>query len=1061
MKNNISLNLFIRNALCILLSLYVALWPVSSISQTATLLPNGMQQFFDNDGNPLSSGTVDFFIPNTVTRKNTWKDSAETILNTNPIILDGGGRALIYGDGLYEQILKASNGDLIWDKVVSSFATGSTIITTGDGDQVGTVKPWAGILAPNQYVFANGQEISRTTFSALFTAITQTLNVACTTSSATITGVSDTTQIPNGARIELSCVPPGTTVVSKATTSVVLSNPSNVTLNASATFFAFGNGNGTTTFNIPDLRGYVVAGRPNMGGTASTNLTSAFFGGNNPQATGATGGNQSVTLIGSNLPPYTPTGTVSLGFVDPGHVHSIGSIADVAGGGGGGGVLDTGGSPRNTTSSNTGITFTPVFTGVAQGGTSTPYSIIQPTITLNYIIKVTPDTSAQQASGVASLGGQTGAIGCGAGILCTGNNILLDTSFLNIGANPTSIIGPIVVNGIAATFMRSDGAPPLQQFTQNGSGAIPRTVWNKLTSVVDIADFGASPAASAATNTAAMQAAINSITSTGAAGTVLVNSSNYAMNTFTINGPMRLLCSPFLNVNGGTFDFAQGGGTGIIVNSSYVTGEGCYLNRSGTPQAGDDGISVGTDATVIGDAICTSGSGTVTSASAGFANAVIGMRINLTNCASGPAPLFTSITGKATNSSITISPVASATPGAGTTARYGNVYIENTFRDMWAVNHINGYHLIDAAEQHFDHVYSNSKVGALIENQLNPDYGDSSIANSRFLSTDNTNGAAFQINSSGGLKIDNSKFLFGKYGIFINWTLGNSANPILSNNSIESFTTAGIFITTAADLSRVDITGGSIAGNSGATGILVDNSSAKPLANLAITGVTITGGASTALIDIGKVSGGAIIGNVLDNNSTGTCIALRSNSAAVVALQFANYTKCSAAVTDVGSGNKTVINLASDATGLLPFINMGAKPSFSATKGGTDQTGVASATFTALTWPTVVYNVNGNFASNAWTPPAGKISVFAAFNASGTITAGAQCAISIFKNGSGFRQNLNSCATNDGAASVYIEDLASGSDVYTAQAFVTTSAGTATVQGATNVTYFGGHWIGP
>lgn len=160
-----------------------------------------------------------------------------------------------------------------------------------------------------------------------------------------------------------------------------------------------------------------------------------------------------------------------------------------------------------------------------------------------------------------------------------------------------------------------------------------------------------------------------------------------------------------------------------------------------------------------------------------------------------------------------------------------------------------------------------------------------------------------------------------------------------------------------------------------------------------------------------------------------------------------------------GDGAWSQVGLTNGVTGLLPFANIGAKPSFSVTKGGTDQTGIVSATFTALTWPTVVYNVNGNFASNAWTPPAGKVSLFAAFNATGTITAGSSCAIAIYKNGSAIRQNLNSAATNDAAVSVHIEDIASGSDVYTVQAFITTSASTATVQGATNVTYFGGHWI--
>lgn len=82
-------------------------------------LQNGEQQFLDDNGKPLDAGTVDFYIPNTTTRKDTWQDQALTILNTNPIVLDAGGRATIWGTGSYRQILKDKYGNLIWDKVVA------------------------------------------------------------------------------------------------------------------------------------------------------------------------------------------------------------------------------------------------------------------------------------------------------------------------------------------------------------------------------------------------------------------------------------------------------------------------------------------------------------------------------------------------------------------------------------------------------------------------------------------------------------------------------------------------------------------------------------------------------------------------------------------------------------------------------------------------------------------------------------------------------------------------------------------------------------------------------
>lgn len=83
------------------------------------LLQNGQQVFLDNNGNPLVSGQVYFYIPSTSTPKNTWQDSALTILNTNPVVLDSAGRATIWGAGSYRQVVYDSLGNLIWDKVTN------------------------------------------------------------------------------------------------------------------------------------------------------------------------------------------------------------------------------------------------------------------------------------------------------------------------------------------------------------------------------------------------------------------------------------------------------------------------------------------------------------------------------------------------------------------------------------------------------------------------------------------------------------------------------------------------------------------------------------------------------------------------------------------------------------------------------------------------------------------------------------------------------------------------------------------------------------------------------
>lgn len=90
-----------------------------------TLLPNGKQQFFDSNGSPLVGGSVYFYIPSTSTLKNTWQDPGETILNTNPVVLDSLGSAVIYGTGQYRQVVKDAGGNTLWDQL-----TNDTLPTT-------------------------------------------------------------------------------------------------------------------------------------------------------------------------------------------------------------------------------------------------------------------------------------------------------------------------------------------------------------------------------------------------------------------------------------------------------------------------------------------------------------------------------------------------------------------------------------------------------------------------------------------------------------------------------------------------------------------------------------------------------------------------------------------------------------------------------------------------------------------------------------------------------------------------------------------------------------------
>lgn len=437
-------------------ALFGTLIATQALGQTATLLPNAKQQFFTPQGIPAAAGTVDMYVPSTTTRKTTWKSSTETVgnQNTNPVLLDAGGFATIYGDGAYRQVVKDVDGNTIWDAVTASTGGGGSgptpPISVGDGNLVGTVIPWAGLVAPSNYVFAYGQAINRTTYSILFSTATITTNLICTSGLNVLSGISDTQNIRTGAPVEASCVPPGTTVTAVATTSVTVSSVASVSTAISAVFFPWGNGDGSTTFNVPDLRGRTLFGRNNMGGAASANLTSLGYA-VSPNALGALGPSEGRVINTTNLPPYTPTGTIVSTLSAANAAVPVANLTSV------GGATDPNFiSLRNNANTTAGALSSPVsgtvtstFTGSAQGGTSVQLSIIPPAATINYVIKVLPDAAPSAVATSISVG-TTGVL---AG---TTNGLLFDNGGV-LGNIPSVNNGILITNGtgvpsFSATF---------------------------------------------------------------------------------------------------------------------------------------------------------------------------------------------------------------------------------------------------------------------------------------------------------------------------------------------------------------------------------------------------------------------------------------------------------------------------------------------------------------------------------------------------------------------------------------------------------------------------------
>lgn len=109
----------------------------------------------------------------------------------------------------------------------------------------------------------------------------------------------------------------------------------------------YGAGDGSTTFNVPDLRARFIAGADSMAGAAAGRLAGYTL--------GAVGGASTVTLAVANLPSHNHA------LTDPGHAHAVYDPGHVHGG-----VTDANGT-HNHTYEHTGLTGGPVLAGSGSG----------------------------------------------------------------------------------------------------------------------------------------------------------------------------------------------------------------------------------------------------------------------------------------------------------------------------------------------------------------------------------------------------------------------------------------------------------------------------------------------------------------------------------------------------------------------------------------------------------------------------------------------------------------------------------------------------------------------
>ena len=138
------------------------------------------------------------------------------------------------------------------------------------------------------------------------------------------------------------------------------------------------------TLALPDCRGRVVAGLDDLGNSAAGVLTSTYFGATTTTLGAISTTTDHTTLVTTNLPPYTPAGNVNTSITEGGSYPQLNGILSPGSNVGVGGS-NTGGqaiSLHGLLSANSS------FTGTAQGGTSTPFANVPPTILMTVYIKL-------------------------------------------------------------------------------------------------------------------------------------------------------------------------------------------------------------------------------------------------------------------------------------------------------------------------------------------------------------------------------------------------------------------------------------------------------------------------------------------------------------------------------------------------------------------------------------------------------------------------------------------------------------------------------------------------
>jgi microcystin-dependent protein len=156
----------------------------------------------------------------------------------------------------------------------------------------------------------------------------------------------------------------------------------------SAVSTAFGTGDGSTTFNVPDVAGRIFAINDSLSGSAAGRITTAGSGVDG-STLGSAGGAQNKTIDQTNLPNVTLTTTIASGQGSHTHTASANGSAYFDGSNQSGRGYNVGGFQGGTLAiTNTAATL-PAMTGTTPlGGSGTALTIVPPIIVMNAFLRI-------------------------------------------------------------------------------------------------------------------------------------------------------------------------------------------------------------------------------------------------------------------------------------------------------------------------------------------------------------------------------------------------------------------------------------------------------------------------------------------------------------------------------------------------------------------------------------------------------------------------------------------------------------------------------------------------